>query len=115
MMNYYGPLKLDDYATVKSQVVTIYQYLRLRSMLISNSGDECWPEWALEILRNWANTGCRETQKDPVIEKIVIPASNEPLPTFRVRKDVMSLTDAEALEYRIKLDDILGAREKDSK
>ncbi|KAF2259586.1 Di-copper centre-containing protein, partial [Lojkania enalia] len=114
-MLYYGPLDLSNYSQVKEQVVVIYRHLRSRSMPITKYEDEYWPDWALDVLRNWANTGCRRAQTDPIVRKEIIPASPDPPVKFRVRKDVMSMTEEEINEYRMKLDDVLGAREKDSR
>ena len=117
-MLYYSPpkdqsLHLDfaDKSSVQANAITIYEHLRSKSMPITSDPSEYWPEWALETLRLWANQGFRSTSSDPIQESQVIPAPVDPPFTMRVRKDILSLTNAELQTYREKLDTILRVGE----
>lgn len=100
---------------VKENVVTIYDHLRSRSMPITSDPTQYWPDDALETLRNWANQGFRTTDSDPIVPSNVIPAPVNPAPTYRTRKDIRSLTEAELNTFRAKLDNILGCQVLGSK
>lgn len=93
--------------TVRENIVVIYQHLRSQSMPITDDPAELWPEAALEQLRLWANQGCREKQADPINPSNLIPPPVDPPVTFRIRKDIRSLTQAELDDYRSRLDDRL--------
>ena len=111
----YGPLDLWNPVHVQRDVVTIYGHLRSRSMPIVRSGDEFWPEDALELLRAWANGGFRSSSSDPVEPQEIIPKPVDPPAVTCVRKDILSLTDTELRTYRTKLEDVLGCFALNSK
>lgn len=116
-MLYWGKWDLSNYDDVRKRALGIYRHLRSKSMPVTRNPDHYWPESALETFRMWANndfprdSNCQHTQT-PVP---VIPDPNDPPISFKVRKDIMSLSREELAIYQAKLDDILGARELGSK
>ena len=111
----YGPLDLWNPVHVQRDIATIYGHPRLRSMPIVRSEDEFWPEYALELLRAWANGGFRISSSKSVKPQEVIPKPMDPPAVIRVRKDILSLTDTELQTYRAKLEDVLGCFALNSK
>jgi tyrosinase len=111
-----SPTRLDitNYDHVKSQAFTIYQHLATQSMPVTSNPGDYWPTWALKMFMSWMNQGYRQTQTDPVINKIVIKNAVVPPkrlgggpPITRLRKDIRNLTDSEVQQYRSKLLNIL--------
>ncbi|KXH38505.1 hypothetical protein CSIM01_05630 [Colletotrichum simmondsii] len=116
-MLYWGKWDLANYDDVRKRALGIYRHLRSKSMPVTRNPDHYWPESALETFRMWANNGFpRDSNCQPTKTPIqVIPEPNDPPTSFRVRKDIMSLSREELVIYQAKLDDILGARELGSK
>ncbi|KAK1449340.1 hypothetical protein CMEL01_08655 [Colletotrichum melonis] len=116
-MLYWGKWDLSNYDDVRKRALGIYRHLRSKSMPVTRNPDHYWPESALETFRMWANNGFpRDSDCQPTKTSVqVIPEPNDPPITFRVRKDIMSLSREELVVYQAKLDDILGARELGSK
>ncbi|KAJ6189442.1 hypothetical protein N7519_004350 [Penicillium mononematosum] len=107
-------LDLSSLESVKSNVVTIYQHLRSRSMPITKNPNHFWPEEALEIMRLWANQGFRKSTEDSLRHQEVIPEAKDSKMQLRIRKDVLLLSEEEIQVYREKLDDILKVRSLNS-
>ncbi|KAF3030073.1 hypothetical protein E8E15_011191 [Penicillium rubens] len=107
-------LDLSSLESVKSNVVTIYQHLRSRSMPITKNPNHFWPEEALEIMRLWANQGFRKSGEDSLKRQEVIPEAKDPKMQLRIRKDILLLSEEEIQAYRKKLDDILKVRSLNS-
>ncbi|KAH7008385.1 hypothetical protein EDB80DRAFT_575962 [Ilyonectria destructans] len=114
-MAYYGSLTLNNYGAVKDNIESIYQHLRSKSMPITPDPQDYWPEEALETLRSWAHNGFPLNSSSIVYPKIIIPKSPDPIPTYRVRRDIMSLTREELAVYQSKLENVLGVGEIGSK
>ncbi|RGP67019.1 beta-c chain unit d [Fusarium longipes] len=110
----WGKWDLSSYEDVKKRGPGIYNHLRSKSMPITRNPDHYWPEEALELFRHWANNGYprdkHDTQSSQVVEP-VIPEPVDPPVSYRVRKDIMSLTQEELVEYQSRLDDILHVQE----
>lgn len=99
-----GPfgVQLDNYDSVKSNSVQIYDFLHSQEMPL---GEAPWPQEPLETFRIWVNQGWRQTATDPVVQQNVIPEpSEEPFPVS-VRPDLRSLTQDQLDDYRMRLDD----------
>ncbi|KAF2225804.1 hypothetical protein BDZ85DRAFT_307780 [Elsinoe ampelina] len=103
-MKYWSGLQLDNYENVKDKCVTIYEHLRSRTMPVTDNPDEYWPEEALETLRSWANGGFPQVKTDAPTPQTVIPTPVQPIPAYRVRRDIMSLSADELAVYQSKLD-----------
>lgn len=114
-MVHWGPLTLDDYCAVKNNIESIYRHLRSKSMPITPDPQDYWPEEALETLRSWANRGFPLNSSSSACPKMIIPKPLDPLPNYRVRRDIMSLTQEEIAVYQSKLEDVLGVGELGSK
>ncbi|KAF7539840.1 hypothetical protein G7Z17_g12337 [Cylindrodendrum hubeiense] len=111
----YSGLKLDDYDSVKSRVESIYRHLRSTTMPITSDPHDYWPEEALETLRAWANGGFPLNSSSVISPKMIIPKPLDPLPSYRVRRDIMSLTPEELSVYQSRLEDVLRVGELGSK
>ncbi|KAJ5268192.1 hypothetical protein N7524_005651 [Penicillium chrysogenum] len=107
-------LDLSSLESVKSNIVTIYQHLRSRSMPITKNPNHFWPEEALEIIRLWANQGFRRSGEDSLKHQEVIPEAKDSKTQLRIRKDILLLSEEEIQVYREKLDDILKVRSLNS-
>ncbi|KAK2018442.1 Di-copper centre-containing protein [Colletotrichum eremochloae] len=112
-MKYWGKWDLSHYDDVKKRAVGIYEHLRSKAMPVTRNPDHYWPESALEIFRNWVNHGF---PKDRTAEhtKSPVPAIPEPVDSpvsYRVRRDIMSMSREELVKYQTKLDDVLKVRE----
>ncbi|KAF0332014.1 tyrosinase [Colletotrichum asianum] len=118
-MLYWGKWDLSNYedVKVKQRALGIYRHLRSKAMPVTRNPDHYWPESALETFRIWANNGFPRDSHSQHTQtpELVIPESTDPPISFRVRKDIMSLSREELVVYQAKLDDILGARELGSK
>ncbi|KAK3312169.1 hypothetical protein B0H66DRAFT_486092 [Apodospora peruviana] len=114
-MKYYGNWDLSKYEDVTKRVVSIYQHLRSKTMPITDDPDDYWPEEALGKIRLWANAGFPLDSSSAPAPKLIIPQSVEPPPTYRIRRDIMSLSKEELAVYQSKLDDILQVGHLDSK
>ncbi|SPO00290.1 uncharacterized protein DNG_03135 [Cephalotrichum gorgonifer] len=106
-MQEYEGWSLDSYDDVKLLAVSIYQHLRNKSMPITRDPQNYWPDEALETFRSWANSGFPRDSSDSPVPQVLIPKPVKPRDTFRVRKDIMSLSKQEIAEYQAKLDDVL--------
>lgn len=103
---------LSSYASVKEYAVTTYYHLVSRSMPLTADQTQFWPEQALDAFRLWVNEGLRETDNDPLAPNGAIPISLRPVEApLRLRRDILSLTEAELNEYRAKLDDVLRVKD----
>ncbi|RGP67163.1 beta-c chain unit d [Fusarium sporotrichioides] len=113
-MLYWGKWDLSSYEDVRKRAPGIYNHLRSKSMPVTRNPDHYWPEEALELFRHWANNGYMrnklDTQSTQIVEP-VIPEPLEPPTSYRVRKDIMSMTREELVEYQSKLDDILHVQD----
>ena len=99
-------VRLDNYDSVKSWSVQIYQYLHSREMPLTDDPTQAWPDEALETFRLWVNQGWRRAPDDPFspLERIPQP---KPRPVLvRIRRDLMALSPAELDEYRMRVDDV---------
>ena len=106
-MKYYGQWNMENYNNVRERAVSIYRHLRSKSMPITRDPDTYWPEEALEVFRVWANTGFpRDSTSVPDLIP-VIAQPREPVVTYRVRRDIMSLTRKELAVYQSKLEEVL--------
>ncbi|KAF5675995.1 Hemocyanin beta-C chain unit D [Fusarium circinatum] len=115
-MQFWGQWDLSNYDDVKKRAVGIYKHLRSKAMPVTRNPDHYWPEDALEVFRNWVNSGfLKEAHAQPEKPEIVIPEPNDPPISYRVRKDIMSMSREELVIYQSKLDDILRVREPKSK
>ncbi|KAF4493250.1 Hemocyanin, beta-C chain unit D [Fusarium agapanthi] len=115
-MQFWGQWDLSNYDHVKEQAVGIYKHLRSKAMPVTRNPDHYWPEDALEVFRNWVNSGfLKDAHAQPMKPEIVIPEPNDPSISYRVRKDIMSMSREELVIYQSKLDEILRVRELDSK
>lgn len=116
-MLYWGKWDLSNYDDVRKRALGIYRHLRSKSMPVTRNPDYYWPESALETFRMWANNGFpRDSDCQPTKSPVqAIPEPKDPSISFRVRKDIVSLSREELVIYQAKLDDILGARELGSK
>ncbi|GKU20067.1 unnamed protein product [Fusarium langsethiae] len=115
-MLYWGKWDLSSYEDVRKRAPGIYNHLRSKSMPVTRNPNHYWPEEALELFRHWANNGYMrnklDTQSTQIVEP-VIPEPLEPPTSYRVRKDIMSMTREELVEYQSKLDDILHVQDID--
>lgn len=98
---------LDNMDDVKKRAEGIYQHLRSKTMPITDDPQDYWPEDALETFRNWANAGFPKSAQDTTTANTIIPRPLNPAPSFKVRRDIMSLSKAELAVYQSKLDDVL--------
>ncbi|KAI0096803.1 hypothetical protein GGR51DRAFT_578638 [Nemania sp. FL0031] len=103
----WGHWTLDDYDDVKARAVGIYSHLRAKTMPVTRDPQDYWPESALEIFRCWANAGFPKDSFDAPVPKVTIPKPLDPPVTYRVRRDILSLTKNELAVYQSKIDDIL--------
>ncbi|KAF4441157.1 Hemocyanin beta-C chain unit D [Fusarium acutatum] len=117
MMEKWGGWTLSNPDHVKKRAVGIYRHLRSKAMPVTRNPEHYWPEDALEVFRNWANSGFPLDADDQIaqVPKEVIPKPLDPPIHYRVRKDIMSMSREELVTYQTKLDDILQVREKESK
>lgn len=106
-MQEYGNWRLDNYEDVKKRAVGIYQHLHSKTMPITRNPQNFWPDTAIEAFRQWANAGFPKDSSSPSSPQALIPKPVEPRDTFKVRKDIMSLSKHELAQYRAKLDDVL--------
>ncbi|KAK7426017.1 hypothetical protein QQZ08_007465 [Neonectria magnoliae] len=109
-MMYWSKWNLADYEDVKKRAVGIYRHLRSKSMPITRDPQNYWPEEALETFRNWANAGFPRDRNDSASPQglvPLIPKPIEPRDTFKVRRDIMSLSREELAVYQSRLDDVL--------
>ena len=89
-------VRLDDYDSVKSWSVQIYQYLHSREMPLTDDPTQAWPDEALETFRIWVNQGWRRAPDDPFSPLDRIPQP-KPRPVFlRMRRDLMALSPSRA-------------------
>jgi hypothetical protein len=103
-MNGYA-IQLNDYDSVQTWSVLIYQWLYNRQMPLTDDSAEYWPDEALETFRSWVNEGWRKTANDPFSPAERIPKpKHRPLP-LRIRKNILSLSQAELDDYRMRFDD----------
>jgi len=114
-MHYWGGWDLSNYGDVSSRAVSIYRHLRSKSMPVTRDPGDYWPEVALETFRAWANGGFPLNSASAATPKMVIPPPVEPPPTYRVRRDIMSLSREELAIYQSRLDDILEVGQLGSK
>ena len=116
-MRDYGSWDLSAPDDVAQRALSIYQHLRAKSMPITRDPDDYWPEEALETFRAWANAGFpRDSSSPPVpAPKMIIPQPVDPPLTYRIRRDIMSLSREELAEYQAKLDDVLQVGQLGSK
>ncbi|KAK3985450.1 hypothetical protein QBC44DRAFT_384841 [Cladorrhinum sp. PSN332] len=114
-MKYWGKWDLGNYDDVVHRAVSIYRHLRSKSMPITKDPNDYWPEEALETFRLWANTGFPLDSTAAATPKMVISEPVDPPPTYRVRRDIMSLSAEELAVYQSKLDDILQPGQLGSK
>ena len=99
-------VRLDDYDSVRSWSVQIYQYLHSREMPLTDDPTQAWPDEALETFRIWVNQGWRRAPDDPFSPLDRIPQP-KPRPVFlRMRRDLMALSPAELDDYRMRVDDV---------
>ncbi|EYB21986.1 hypothetical protein FG05_12404 [Fusarium graminearum] len=113
-MLYWGNWDLSSYEDVRKRAPGIYNHLRSKSMPITRNPDHYWPEETLELFRLWANNGYMRNKQDTQSVQSLEPAIPEPLEppiSYRVRKDIMSMSREELVEYQSKLDDILHIQE----
>jgi hypothetical protein len=106
-MHEYGKWNLADYNDVKERAVGIYQHLRSKTMPITRDPQNFWPDSAIETFRNWVNAGFPTDSSHSPTPHVLIPKPVEPRDTFKVRPDIMSLTEDELARYQAKLDDVL--------
>ncbi len=66
-------------------------------MPLSADPKQKWPDEALELLRTWVNLGCRRDAAEPVAVHELIPPPRSPARELRVRKNIVDLSDAEAM------------------
>jgi hypothetical protein len=113
-MQYWGKWDLSSYDDVKKRAPGIYNHLRSKSMPVTRNPDHYWPEEALELFRHWANNGYPRNKQDTQSAQsvgTVIPEPTDSPVSYRVRKDIMSMSREELVEYQSKLDDILYVQE----
>ena len=113
-MKFWGKWDLSSYDDVRTRATGIYKHLRSKSMPVTQDPDEYWPEEALELFRQWVNSGYPRNKKDSQSVQSgesEIPEPVDPPVSYRVRRDIMSLSREELVEYQSKLDDILHAQE----
>ncbi|KAJ4320190.1 hypothetical protein N0V84_005975 [Fusarium piperis] len=103
----WGHWNLASYEDVKEKAVSIYQHLRTKSMPITRDPQNYWPEEALEMFRTWVNAGFPRDSSDSPSPDILIPKPMDAPESFKVRRDIMSLSKEELAVYQSKLDDIL--------
>ncbi|KAI8715144.1 Tyrosinase-Cu-bd domain-containing protein [Fusarium sp. LHS14.1] len=103
----WGHCKLASYDDVKEKAVGIYRHLRTKSMPITRDPQSYWPEDALETFRAWVNAGFPWDSSDSPSPDILIPKPTDAPESFKIRRDIMSLTKEELAVYQSKLDDIL--------
>ncbi|KAF9880612.1 hypothetical protein CkaCkLH20_01654 [Colletotrichum karsti] len=106
-MQEYGNWSLDDYDDVKKKAVGIYQHLRSKTMPITRDPQNFWPDAAIETFRQWANAGFPKDSSASPSPQALIPKPVEPRDSFKVRRDIMSLSKQELAQYQAKLDDVL--------
>ncbi|RSL99875.1 hypothetical protein CDV31_012009 [Fusarium ambrosium] len=107
MMIKWGNWNLASYDDVKERAVSIYRHLRTTSMPITGNPQNYWPKEALEMFRNWVNAGFPRDSSDCPSPEILIPKPIDAQETFKIRRDIMSLSREELAVYQSKLDDIL--------
>ena len=101
-------LELTDYDIVRSWAVTIYYHLHSRSMPLTDDERQFFPDDVLETFRSWVNEGCRRSAADPIVHHQRIPPPRlRPVP-LAVRKNILELSEAELLSYRLAVEG-LGA------
>ncbi|KAJ4249598.1 hypothetical protein NW757_007623 [Fusarium falciforme] len=103
----WGHWNLASYEDVKEKAVGIYRHLRTKSMPITRDPQNYWPEEALEMFRAWVNAGFPRDSSDSPSPDILIPKPIDTPETFKIRRDIMSLSREELAVYQSKLDDIL--------
>lgn len=114
-MKNYGGWDLSKYDDVVKRAVSIYRHLRSKAMPVTSDPDDYWPEEALEVLRNWANAGYPLDSTSAPAPATVIPKPVDPPPTYRIRRDIMSLSKEELAVYQWKLESVLQVAELGSK
>jgi hypothetical protein len=112
-MTGYG-VDLAVFASVREWAVTIYDHLVSRAMPLTDDTTQLWPDDALELLRVWVNEGCRETEGDPIVPRVVIPPPSRRPRVVRVRKDILDLTEEELNEYRARIERVGAASDDPS-
>ncbi|RSL51348.1 hypothetical protein CEP54_011449 [Fusarium duplospermum] len=103
----WGHWNLASYDDVKERAVRIYRHLRTKSMPITLDPQNYWPEDALEMFRTWVNAGFPQDSSDSPSPDILIPKPIDAPESFKIRRDIMSLSREELAVYQSKLDDIL--------
>ncbi|KAI8660255.1 Tyrosinase-Cu-bd domain-containing protein [Fusarium keratoplasticum] len=103
----WGQWNLASYEDVKEKAVGIYRHLRAKSMPITRDPQNYWPEDALETFRTWVNAGFPRDSSHFPSPDILIPKPIDAPESFKIRRDIMSLSREELAVYQSKLDDIL--------
>jgi tyrosinase len=67
-----------------------------------------FPDDVLETFRTWVNQGCRRSATDPIVQHNRIPPPRQRPVRLAIRKNILELTDAELLSYRLAVEH-LGA------
>jgi hypothetical protein len=106
-MKSFSGWSLDNYDDVKEKSTVIYEHLRSKSMPITPDPQDYWPEEALETFREWANSGYPKNESDVIIRRVVIKKPETPAVSYRIRRDIMSLSEEELAIYQSKLENIL--------
>lgn len=99
-------IQLDNYDSVKTWSVLIYQHLHSRSMPLTSDPTQMWPDAAMETFRVWVNQGWRKTADDPIDRGDRIPQPTPSPRPLRLRRDILSLSEAELNDYRMRLEDV---------
>jgi hypothetical protein len=111
-MGPYG-LDLSSYDSVRTNAVLIYRALSSRWMPLGATPEQQWPDAALETFRLWVNYGCRRSAADPIIHNEVIPPPEVRPRQMLVRRDLLSFSQDELDEYRMRVDDAFDVANPD--